>query len=208
MYLPPSFAETDEERLFAFLDQHSFCTLVTPTQDSPFASHLPFLLDRSRRVLLGHLARANPHLALLEGRDSLAIFSGPHGYISPSWYLTSPAVPTWNFTAVHVTGQVRLILDEHLLADIVDRLSRKYESSPSPSWLTHMPQDFYRSLLKGIVGLEMPLTRIQGKFKLSQNKPRPDRLRVIDHLQTGNDEQRRLAHAMREQLERTPPDPH
>jgi transcriptional regulator len=197
MYIPPSFAETDADRLHDFLDTFSFATLVTVIDGAPFASHLPMLLDRHRGVLLGHLARANPHWRGFGGTDSLAIFTGPHGFVSADWYTAGPAVPTWNFTAVHVYGQARAILDESVLSDIVDRLSAKYEASPR--WLAELPHDYRRNLLKGIVGIELPLGRVEGKFKLSQNRSAADREAVIARLE-GGEAGRGLAGMMREAL--------
>jgi transcriptional regulator len=203
MYVPASFAETDRERLYAFLDEHSFAALVTAGAQAPFASHLPVLLDRERGVLLGHLARANPHWRSFDGADALVIFTGPHGYVSPAWYETTPAVPTWNFTAVHVYGPARAVTEEAALSDIVDRLARKYEGDPA--WLRQLPPDFRRKMLQGIVGVEVAVGRVEGKFKLSQNKSRQDRLGVLANLERrGDEESRRLAAAMREQLERAP----
>jgi transcriptional regulator len=202
MYLPPAFAETDRDRLFAFLDEHSFATLVTAGEHGPFASHLPLLLDRDRGALLGHLARANPHWRLLPAADALVIFTGPHGFVSPAWYEVTPAVPTWNFTAVHVYGPARAVTDEAALSDIVDRLARKYEGDPA--WLREMPAEYRRKMLQGIVGVEVTIGRVEGKFKLSQNRSREDRLAVIARLEDhGDDESRRLAAMMREQIERT-----
>lgn len=198
MYIPPPFAENDAERLHAFLDANSFATLVTVIDGAPFASHLPMLLDRERGVLIGHLARANPHWRSFGDVESLAIFSGPHGFVSADWYATGPAVPTWNFTAVHIYGRARALVEAATLSDIVDRLSRKYESSPR--WLAELPVDYRRGLLKGIVGVEVPLGRVEGKFKLSQNRPVKDRAGVIAQLERGGEASRELAAMMRDKL--------
>lgn len=196
MYIPAAFAEADPSRIHDFLDAHSFATLVTVIDSVPFASHLPFLLDRERGVLLGHLAKANPHWRSLADADSLVIFAGPHGFVSPTWYTVAPAVPTWNFTAVHVYGRARAVLDEAALSDIVDRLSRKYE--PSPRWLDEMPDDYRRRMMQGIVGVEVPMGRVEGKFKLSQNRSAADRAGVIARLEQGDEASRELAAMMRE----------
>jgi transcriptional regulator len=202
MYLPTAFAEPDDGRLLDFIEEHGFCTLVTVVEQAPFASHLPVLLDRQRRVLLGHLARANPHWRGFDvGGEALVIFAGPHGYVSPSWYETAPAVPTWNFSAVHVYGRPRAVLEEAWISDVVDRLSRKFEGSASPAWLEAMPADYRRRMLQGVVGVEVPISRIEGKFKLSQNRSAADRQGVIRHLeQRGDDDSLRLAALMRERL--------
>jgi transcriptional regulator len=200
MYIPPSFAEADVGRLHDFIDANSFATLVTVIDGVPFASHLPMLLDRDRGALLGHVAKANPHWRSLGEGESLAIFSGPHGFVSADWYTTSPAVPTWNFTAVHVRGRARAVTDEASLSDLVDRLSRKYETDPR--WLRELPDDYRRGLLKGIVGIEVPLGRVEGKFKLSQNRSRADREAVIAVLERGGEASHELAGMMRDALGR------
>src|SRR5262245_45198 len=113
MYIPASFRVDDPDVLDAFVEQYSFATLVSVRDSSPFATHVPLLIDRERRVLLGHFARANPHCdAIGSTFESLAIFNGPHAYISPSWYATAPAVPTWNYAAVHVYGRLSAISEE------------------------------------------------------------------------------------------------
>src|SRR5437899_3081762 len=128
MYIPTAFRADDRAALYDLIERHGFGTLVTVIDGLPFATHLPFLIDRERGVLLGHVARANPHGRALDGPgESLAIFQGPHGYVSPSWYLTAPAVPTWNYAAVHVYGVPRPF-DEARLLDLLARLVRKYES--------------------------------------------------------------------------------
>ena len=201
MYVPPSFAETDEDRLYAFMAQNSFATLVTADEQGPFASHLPLLIDRGRGVLLGHLAKANPHWRKLDGREALVMFTGPHGFVSPAWYEVTPAVPTWNFTAVHAYGPARAVTEAAALSDIVDRLSHQYEEDPA--WLRDLPPEYRAKMLHGIVGVEVAIGRVEGKFKLSQNRSREDRLAVIARLETkGDAESLSLAAAMREQLDR------
>jgi transcriptional regulator len=200
MYIPSIFAETDLDPLYSFIDEHSFATLVTVEERVPFASHLPMLLDRQRGVLLGHLARANPHWRSFATSEALVIFAGPHGYISPTWYEVTPAVPTWNFTVVHVYGQARAILEECELSDIVDRLLCKYEKDPT--WLKELPADYRHKMLQGIVGVEVPVERIEGKYKLSQNRSHADRLEVVRQLEQRDDaEAHRLAAMMRTKME-------
>lgn len=195
MYIPASFAEADATRLYDFIDTHSFATLVTTVSGQPFASHLPLLLDRERGVLLGHLARANPHWRELG--DALVIFTGPHAYVSPAWYTVRPAVPTWNFTAVHVYGPARAVEEEVALGDIVDRLTRKYERDPA--WLADLPADYRTKMLQAIVGVEVWIDRLEGKMKLSQNRSLADRHRVVEHLERDEDS-RDLAALMRAAL--------
>jgi transcriptional regulator len=177
VYVPEAFREPDVEKLHAFVRDNSFGTLVSSTPDGPFASHLPFLLDAERNVLVGHMARANPHWQSLEGQVALAIFEGPHGYVSPRWYKTPIAVPTWNYAVVHARGRVTLIQDGERLLEILAETSRRYD----PTW--PLPEgDYVPKLARAVVGFEMAIERLDGKMKLSQNRSTEDREGAIAGL--------------------------
>jgi len=186
MYLPASFAVTDPVPLAEVMRQHSFATLITTAEGLPFATHLPILHhpeSETPGVLVGHVARANPqwqHFA--NSTESLAIFAGPHAYVSPSWYATELAVPTWNYIAIHAYGTPRVIENETWLEDLLEEMVQRYESNRANPWQNRLPDEFRRNLLKSIVGFEMPITRIEGKFKLSQNRPEQDRANVVREL--------------------------
>lgn len=186
MYVPPAFSETNVETLHELIDTYGFATLLSNGPDGPVASHVPVLLDRARGpqgTLVAHLARANPHGRALAGGDALVIFLGPHGYVSPSWYATHPAVPTWNYAAVHAYGRARLVEDPSRLRAIVAALTHKYESDRDVPWtMEGLPPDFTAGMLKGIVGVEIEITRLEGKLKLSQNRNATDRRNVIAAL--------------------------
>ena len=202
MYLPASFAVTDLDKLAEVIRQHSFATLITTAEGVPFATHLP-ILHRPEAgtpgVLVGHVARANPqwqHFAI--PTESLAIFSGPHAYVSPSWYTTELAVPTWNYIAVHAYGMPRVIEDETWLHTLLDEMVQRYESNRPQPWPNQLPADFHRNLLRSIVGFEMPISRIEGKFKLSQNRPEQDRINVVRELSSSsNPDAQAIANQMR-----------
>lgn len=202
MYLPKSFEVTDSHKLAEIMRRFSFATLITTADGVPFATHLP-ILHRSQPgtagVLVGHVARANPqwqHFA--NSMESLAIFSGPHAYVSPTWYATELAVPTWNYIAVHVYGVPRVIDDEVWLVALLDEMVERYEANRPQPWPNQLPEDFRRNLLKSIVGFEMPISRIDGKFKLSQNRPEQDRNNVVRELNgSSNPEARAVADWMR-----------
>jgi transcriptional regulator len=197
MYIPTAFRADDRSALYDLIDRHGFGTLVSVIDGTPFATHLPLLLDRGRGVLLGHVARANPHWHALAGSaEALAIFHGPHAYVSPSWYAPAPAVPTWNYAAVHVYGTPRL-LDEAGLRDLVGRLVEQYESGRARPWTMDLPEDYMGKMLRAIVGFEIPIERIEGKFKLSQNRSTEDRAGVIAALAAGSAEERALAEFMK-----------
>jgi transcriptional regulator len=178
MYIPAHFREDDADTLAHFIDAHSFGTLTSVADGKPFASHVPFLYHRAERTLSAHLARANPqwrHFAAAP--DALVIFLGPHGYVSPTWY-AQPGVPTWNYTAVHVYGTARVVDDADVTARHVERLAARYEQGSDSPWVPR----YDRQRLAGIVGIEIRITEIQGKFKLSQNRPAAERARVAAHL--------------------------
>jgi transcriptional regulator len=183
MYLPPAFTETRTEVLHAVMREFSFGLLATAAGRAPQATHLPFLLDASRGplgTLWGHVARANPHWRAFDGTaEALAIFQGPHAYVSPRWYTTGPAVPTWNYVAVHAYGTPRVIDDPAEVERRLDELVAQYEpAAPEgyrPDWTAG---GFADRLAQGITAFEMPITRLEGKFKLSQNRSEADQSAV------------------------------
>ena len=195
MYIPKALQVTDRDTLEAFIAQYSFATLVCAVEGRPFATHLPLLLDRrppSRGFLVGHVARANPHWQAFDGQqECLAIFHGPHAYISPSWYATTPAVPTWNYAAVHVYGVPRLIAEETEVAALVDRLVQTYEAGMARPWSGELPADYKAKLLQAIVGFEVEIERIEGKFKLGQGRSPEDQQGVLEYLEASADPQAR-----------------
>lgn len=192
MYTPKAFQVSDSRVLAEFIANNSFATLISSVQGSLFATHLPLILDQSRSspgALLGHVARANRHWHAFDGQqEALAIFHGPHAYISPNWYASSsPAVPTWNYAVVHVYGVPRVVADEEWLSDFVDRLVSIYEADKPQPWPGILPADLRTSLLKAIVGFTMDITRVEGKFKLGQNRSLDDQRAMVDHLETQAD---------------------
>jgi transcriptional regulator len=189
VYLPPAFTETRPEILLAHIERHDFGMLVTHGDGGLIASQVPFLIEqRADKIYLqGHLARPNPQLADL-GAGALAIFTGPHAYISPSWYQAGPAVPTWNYATVHAYGEGRLIEDADWLRGMLRRLSDRHEARESAPWrMQELPEPYLASMLKGIVGFEIAVSRLEGKFKLSQNRPAGDRPRITAALDARED---------------------
>lgn len=181
LYRPDSFREDDPTRSSDFIRAHSFATLVSSAPDgTPQATHLPLILDQQdeSRRLLGHMARANPHWRELDGRPVLAIFAGPHAYISPSWCSYSNAVPTWNYVVVHVHGTVRMLPAVEARDQVLDRFMTAYEGQ---AW--QGDEGFRQQLLEAIVAFEIPIQRWEGKWKLSQNHPRERLEEVIAGLE-------------------------
>lgn len=200
LYVPPHFRADEPDRIFELIQRHAFATLVSDAGSGMQVSHIPFVAERDaagRVRLLGHVARANPHWRSLEdASEVLAIFHGPHGYVSPGWYQQHPAVPTWNYAVVHARGKATL-MEEAELHELVMTLSAIYEEGrPRPWRLAEQPADFVSSLLKAIVGFAIDVERLEGKFKLSQNRPQ-EIPRVIEALER---EEPALAAFMREQV--------
>jgi transcriptional regulator len=211
VYLPPLFSETRTELLISHIERHDFGLLVSDGGGADrelIASQIPFLVERraGKLYLLGHIARANPQAADLDPAcRALAIFPGPHAYISPNWYEKGPAVPTWNYATVHAYGEARAISDAGWLRDLVGRLSERHEArEPEPRWcMGQEPEKYIAMMLNGIVGIELAVDRLDGKFKLSQNRPPADRPRIIAALERRDDaDSRAVAGLMRE---REPP---
>lgn len=190
MYLPDVFAEDRIDVLQAMIRDAGLATLVTTTPEGLIASHVPMLLDTDPPpygTLLGHLARGNPQAAGATG-DALAIFQGPDAYITPTWYATKRAtgkvVPTWNYVAVHVSGPITFFDDAQRLRDIVSRLTEREESGRAAPWaVSDAPADFIAGMLKAIVGFAMPIVRLEGKWKMSQNRPAQDQSGVAAGLE-------------------------
>jgi transcriptional regulator len=193
VYVPQHFAANDPAALADFIDAHSFGTLVTTVDGVPFASHVPFIYDRAASLLHCHLARANPQWRHFESPgEALAIFTGPHAYVSPRWY-AEPNVPTWNYAVAHVYGSGRAIDDAEATGRFVEALAAKFERGVAAPWVP----DYDRRLLGGIVGIEIRVRAIEGKVKLSQNRSPADRAGVVAHLRaSGTDNDVALAALM------------
>jgi transcriptional regulator len=190
MYLPEAFRQDDRAALLALAATHPFATVITHGAGGIAVSHLPLCVDAERNVLRGHLARANPQLdQLVDGTDLLAIFHGPHGYVSPSVYLEQPSVPTWNYVVVHARGRTRRV-DEQGLRSILDETVSCFDTT---GWRLYTGEEFLRPMLDAIAGFEVDLDRVEGKWKLSQNRSPADQARVRDWLQRGDDSSRALA---------------
>jgi transcriptional regulator len=192
MYLPKHFEETRVPVLHDLIRAHPLGALVTLTPGGLEANHLPFEIDPAPApfgTLRAHIARANP-LWREFARDAhaLAIFQGPSGYISPSWYPTKretgKVVPTFNYAVVHAHGPLRIVDDAEWLRGLVDRLTRRHEAARLDPWkITDAPADFIEKQLAAIVGLEILIVRLAGKWKLSQNRPPVDRAGVLESLE-------------------------
>ncbi|MDA0238585.1 MAG: FMN-binding negative transcriptional regulator [Proteobacteria bacterium] len=202
MYIPPLFEITDHAKLHQIIRDHSFGILVSQMDGAPFATHLPFMIapDKgSLGPLLFHMARTNPQWRSFGADEVLVVFSGPHGYISPSWYGPGDAVPTWNYVAVHAYGVPVLAEDDEDTVDHLRQLVEFNEARFDHPWkLDAQDPDFIQGTSRGVVAFEIPINRIEGKAKLSQNRPESDRQSVADALKkTGSPRDLNLALSMR-----------
>ena len=205
MYVQPSFAETDPENLLDLAARYPFATVITPGATELWVSHVPLLVQRrdGALVLAGHLARANGHWEAMEGGASTtAIFHGPHAYVSPTWYATSPSVPTWNYVVVHAVGKTRVHHDGHDLAELLRKLTEQYEGRQAGAWSPdRLPDDYAQSMRGAIVGFEIAVDRLEGKVKLSQNRSAEDRRGVVAALEAQLSEDSRAIAALMRQTE-------
>jgi len=177
MYIPKYFEITDTDEIFAFVKANAFGQLVSSVNGQLFSSHLPFLVSEDKTTLICHVAKQNPQWEDIESQEALVTFQGPHDYISPSWY-DSHGVPTWNYQAVHLYGKPQIITDSEQLKNIVETLTKTYESTTEQPWIPK----YKGSLLNIIVGIEIEITNIQCKYKLSQNRSVTDQKTVIREL--------------------------
>jgi transcriptional regulator len=196
MYVPSHFEETRPEVLYQLIREHSLAALVTLGSEGLNANHIPLELDFGPvpfGTLRGHVARGNPVWRdFSRDVEALAVFQGPQAYISPSWYQTKretgKVVPTYNYIVVHAYGPMRIIEDRAWLRGLVERLTNRYEAGRAEPWkVTDAPADFVEQMLGAIIGIEIPLTRLVGKWKVSQNRPSADRDGVVTGLREMND---------------------
>ncbi|MDX8459276.1 FMN-binding negative transcriptional regulator [Mesorhizobium humile] len=194
MYTPPAFRDDDLRSLRATIRAARLAILVTATAEGPLATNLPLLLDENEGehgVIYGHVAKANPHWRVPPVGEALAMFMGPDAYVTPAWYQTKQetgkVVPTWNYVAVHAHGPIEFFDDADRLLEVVTRLTNLHEGERAAPWaVADAPADFIQSQLKGIVGLRMPITRLEGKRKMSQNRNEADRAGVVSGLSSSD----------------------
>lgn len=196
MHVPSHYEETRTEVLHQLVRDHPFAVLVTHTTDGLEANHVPLELDATTAplgILRGHVARNNPVWRTVSPAvEALAIFQAVDHYITPAWYptkqVTGKVVPTWNYAVVHAYGALRVIDDPAWLHALVERLTARHEAGrPEPWRVTDAPADYVEAMVRGIIGIELPITRLVGKWKMSQNRSESDRAGVVDGLRTLGD---------------------
>ncbi len=202
MYIPKHFKIDDEEVIFDFIEKYGFATLFSQHKGEPYATHLPLMLNKSENALYGHFAHPNEQWKDAENQQVLAVFQGPHCYISPSWYETMKAVPTWNYVSIHVYGKLEVIEDKKEIFDSLNDLVNKYESPDSPYNLNEVEPRFIEGLSRGIVAFKINITKIEAKAKLSQNHSVERQERVIKQLEnTSHQDNIQVATLMKKNLQ-------
>jgi len=202
MYIPKHFTINNEEDIYEFIEKNSFATLFSQHDGEPYATHLPLLLNKEEGFLYGHFARQNEQWRDIVGQNVLVIFQGPHCYISPSWYETNQAVPTWNYVAIHVYGQLEFVEDEQEVFESLSDMVNKYENPDSSYHLENVDENFIKGMSKGIVGFKININKIEGKAKLSQNHPATRQELIIEQLESSDDQNNvRIAQLMKNNIE-------
>ncbi|MED4228951.1 FMN-binding negative transcriptional regulator [Neobacillus cucumis] len=203
MYIPKHFKIEDEDTIYDFIEKYSFGTLFSQHNGEPYATHLPLIFNKSENTLYGHFARTNGQWKDAENQQVLAIFQGPHCYISPSWYESMKAVPTWNYVSIHVYGKMEIIEDQKVIVDSLDDMVKKYESPTSPYHLSDVDPSFIEGMSKGIVAFKINITKIEAKAKLSQNHPVERQALIIKQLEnTSHQDNLQVAALMKKNLEK------
>jgi transcriptional regulator len=206
MYRPTAFQEDDIDKLVSFMQANSFATLVSIVDGAPCASHVPLVVTVKEGIvrLIGHLAKQNPQWQAFETSESLAIFTGPHAYISPALYEKHESVPTWNYIAVHAYGAPKIMTfndSPTLMDEMINEMVDTYEASYQSHWHS-LSTGFREGMMNGIVGFEMAVTRLEGKYKLSQNRSKTDQKNVSDMLlQSADPIARTIGEEMQRNLE-------
>ncbi|MEK4149429.1 FMN-binding negative transcriptional regulator [Robertmurraya sp. FSL W8-0741] len=203
MYIPSYFKIDDKATMLSLIKDYSFATLFSIHDGIPVATHLPLILNRDNTYLYGHFARPNPQWKDIKAQTVLVIFHGPHCYISPSWYETNQAVPTWNYVTVHIYGEVEWVENEQELNESLHEIVSKYEPPNSPYNLEEIDDAFLSGMNKGIQGFKIKINKMEGKAKLSQNHPEERQRLVATKLeQSLRTDEQEIAKLMKENLKK------
>lgn len=203
MYIPKHFQLKDEEIIYDFIEKYSFATLFSQHNGEPYATHLPLTLNKGENALYGHFARPNEQWRDIENQQVLAVFQGPHSYISPSWYETTMAVPTWNYVSIHLYGKMEIVNDQKVIFDSLNDMVNKYENPGSPYNLIDVDSRFIEGKSKGIVAFKIKITKIEAKAKLSQNHPVERQELIIKNLDnTSQQDNIQIASLMKKNLQK------
>lgn len=187
MYIPPYYKENDELKLIEFMQAYNFATLISTNNSNICATHLPFVIEKrgAKLILVCHMAKANPQWEVFTQNEVLVIFQGPHAYISPTHYEKQQNVPTWNYIAVHATGKAKIISEPSEVIALMEKTINHFEKGFYEQW-KNLSSEYVNGMLRAIVGFEIEVTKLEGKFKLSQNKTKNEQQNIVDSL--GNSE--------------------
>jgi transcriptional regulator len=202
MYIPSYYSETDEHTLIEFMQAHSFASMISSENNNLRATHLPFVIEKrgNQIFLVSHMAKANPQWKEFIGNELLIIFQGPHAYISPTHYEKKQNVPTWNYIAVHAYGKAVIIAEPALVITVLEKMILSYETSYINQW-KQLSDDYKNSMIKGIVAFEIEITKLEGKFKLSQNKTKNEQQTIISAFEKSQDSlEKGIAEEMKHKL--------
>jgi transcriptional regulator len=186
VYIPKVQQVEDRKLMHDFMDEFAFVDLIT-TEPTLRITHIPSVLDRTAGkdgLIYGHISRQNAQTeAIMAGRRAVIVFHGPHSYISPTWYSKAEVVPTWNFAVVHASGKLKAVTDEEAMRSLLSKLIRKFEGADSPYDLAKLPRSYTSGLIGGILGFELEIDMLEGKFKLGQERSDADKEGILKHLQ-------------------------
>ncbi len=194
MYVPDLYAVNDKKRIYDFIRDNGFGILFSHQGPGPTATHLPFVLeedDGGQDSIIGHMAKANDQWKHADGHEVLIVFHGPHAYVSPTWYQEEDVVPTWNYAVVHAYGTFEVVRDKTETVDIVNRIVDYYESFESQPWTTDFTNSYNRKMIRGVTAFRIKIARVEGKWKMGQNRPAHLRQRALNELRAraGDNEQ-------------------
>ncbi len=206
MYVPDLYAVTDKAQIYDFIRDNGFGILFSHQGPGPTATHLPFVLvegDDGQDTIIGHMARVNEQWKHADGQEVLIVFHGPHAYVSPTWYREEDVVPTWNYAVVHVYGTFEAVQGRAETVDIVSRIVDYYESFEPRAWTADFDSPYNRKMIRGVTAFRIKIARVEGKWKMGQNRPAYLRRRALEELQArpGENEQA-VAQLMEETLDR------
>jgi transcriptional regulator len=203
MYIPKHFKLDDEEVIYDFIEKYSFATLFSQHNGEPYATHLPLTLNKAESALYGHFARPNEQWKDIENQQVLVISQGPHCYISPSWYETMKAVPTWNYVSIHIYGKMEIVEEPNVIFDSLNDMVKKYEDPDSLYNLNDVDSQFIEGMSKGIVAFRINISKIEAKAKLSQNHPAERQELIINQLErTSQQDNIQVASLMKKNLQK------
>ncbi len=188
MYIPPYYKENDEQKLIEFMQTYNFAILISTNDSNMCATHLPFVIEKrgEKIILVCHMAKANPQWQLFTLNEVLVIFQGPHAYISPTHYEKEQNVPTWNYIAVHATGKTKLISKPSEVIALMEKTINHFEKQFYKQW-KNLSTEYVNGMLKAIVAFEIEVTKLEGKFKLSQNKTKNEQQNIVESLEKSDD---------------------